>query len=107
MKDKIIMVNIYEVYWKHPETKTWDYLDSFIYAKNSEDAIEIAEEKLPDSQYVEYEAPKKVKRTGKTQIVIKPDSIGEYVSFFINGKEDLDGEEDLYNYDYLVDKFLD
>ena len=105
IKKREMSFKLYDVDFEHPETKTRDFLDHWIVAKNKEDAIEIAEGRLSWDDPIRKTAPKIAKIVTKVKVVWKSDYLGNNSKFYIDGQE-LDFEEsELNNFDYLVHKF--
>lgn len=96
---------LYDVDFEHPETKTHDFLDHWIVAKNKEDAIEIAEERFEWDDPIRKTAPKIAKIRKKVKVVWESDYLGYNSKFYIDQEEIHFEENELNNFDYLVDKF--
>ena len=105
IKYREMSFKLYGVDFEHPETKTHDFLDHWIVAKNKEDAIEIAEERLGWDDFIRKTAPKIAKIRKKVKVVWKSDYLGYNSKFYIDQEEIHFEESELNNFDYLVDKF--
>ena len=105
-KIKTFKINIYNIEFKHPETKTYDFFTYPVFAKNKSDAVKIINDQL---SWDEMDLKKSfVKRAvlSEKEIIRCEYTVNE-AFFSIGGNLVLVDDDDIINYEYLIDKFIE
>jgi len=100
-KIKTFKINIYNIEFKHPETKTYDFFTYPVFAKNKSDAVKISWDEMDLKKSF-------VKRAvlSEKEIIRCEYTVNE-AFFSIGGNLVLVDDDDIINYEYLIDKFIE